>query len=90
MTRETMQLRLAGPKRPSKTSESRSYKTASGKTLSAIDRERTRRELTRMQGERIKTQQGRAHVRRLPVSGTDRFGPRRTKRPNAARRAPRP
>ena len=32
-------------------------------TLSALDRERTCRELTRMQGERIKTSLGAAHVR---------------------------
>ena len=62
LTRETMQRRLAlqGDVEDKRIAELRARLT---ETLSALDRERTCRELTRMQGERIKPSLGTAHVR---------------------------
>ena len=63
LTREQMLLRLAGQaeKKKKRIAELRARLT---ETLSPVDRDRTCRELTRMQGERIKTSLGTAHVRR--------------------------
>ena len=63
LTREKMLLRLAGQAgiEEQRIAELRARLT---ETLSPVDRERTCRELTRMQGELIKTSLGTAHVRR--------------------------
>ena len=63
LTRATMQLRLAGQAR---VEEKRiaELRDRLKENLSLLDRERTCRELTRAEGERIKTSLGTAHVRR--------------------------
>ena len=62
LTRETMQLRLGGPSRDIEDKRIAELRARLTETLSALDRERTCRELTRMEGERIKTSLGAAHV----------------------------